>query len=125
MMELNLMLQTATTLLAITALGGLAMAAIRFAGKPRPPSWLAMLHGFLASAGLTLLVYAAFTVGLPGRATAALALFLVASVGGIVLNLSYHLKAAPLPKWLVLVHAGIAIVAFLLLLWATWSASRG
>ena len=55
------MLQTATILLALTALGGLLMAGIRFATRRNPPAWLAMLHGLLAASGLTLLVYAAFT----------------------------------------------------------------
>ena len=67
-MEPTLTLQTATTLLAISALGGLTMAVMRFAGKPLPPTPVAMLHGFLSAAALTLLIYAAATVGLPGRA---------------------------------------------------------
>jgi len=37
-----------------------------------------------------------------------------------VLNLGYHLKAQPLPIWLVLVHAAIAVVAFVLLCVAAW-----
>ena len=49
-MEPLLMMKTACVLLAIAALGGLAMAGIRLAGTPRPPAWLAMLHGFLAGA---------------------------------------------------------------------------
>lgn len=114
------LIRTATVLLAITALGGLAMAGIRFAGRPAPPSWLAMLHGFLAAAGLTLLAYAYFTVAVPPFAAVALLLFLIAAAGGIVMNLGYHLKAQPLPIWLVLVHAAIAVVAFLLLAFAAW-----
>jgi hypothetical protein len=31
------------------------MAGMRFGGKPQPPTWLAMLHGFLSAAALTLL----------------------------------------------------------------------
>lgn len=119
-MDVTMMLRTATVLLAITALGGLAMAGIRFAGRPAPPSWLAMLHGFLAAAGLTLLAYAYFTGVVPAFAAFALLLFLMASAGGIVMNLGYHLKAQPLPIWLVLVHAAIAVVAFLLLALAAW-----
>lgn len=52
-MESVLFLQTACVLLAVTAVGGLAMAGMRFAGKPHPPAWLAMLHGLLAGAALT------------------------------------------------------------------------
>jgi hypothetical protein len=50
------------------------MAGIRFAGKPQPPTWLAMLHGFLAAAAVRLLLYAYFTVGLPALACWALLL---------------------------------------------------
>jgi len=47
-MESVLFMKTASFLLAIAALAGLTMAGIRFGGKPQPPTWLAMLHGFLA-----------------------------------------------------------------------------
>ena len=100
------------------------MAAIRFSGKPHPPTWLAMLHGFLAAAALTLLTYACFTVGLPGMAELALSLFFIAAAGGAFMNLNFHWKMLPLPKSIILVHAGIAIGGFLLLLWATWNVSR-
>jgi hypothetical protein len=83
-----------------------------------------MLHGFLAAAAVTLLLYAAATVGLPALAGWALALFVLAAGGGVVLNLNYHQKQLPLPKWLVVVHASAAVIGFLLLLTATW-ATRG
>ena len=123
-MEPALVLRTAVVLLAIAALGGLVMAGMRFAGKPHPPSSLAMLHGFLAAAAVTLLLYAAFTVGLPSLAVGALILFLIAAAGGVVLNQNYHWKNIPLPKWLVVVHAVVAVIGFLLLLAAAW-ATRG
>jgi hypothetical protein len=120
-MEPNLVMQTSIILLGISALGGATMAIIRFNGKPYPPTWLAMLHGFLSAAALTLLIYAAATVGLPPLAKIAVVLFLVAAAGGVMMNLNYHWKLIPLPKWLVVVHAGIAVVGFLLLLRAAWS----
>lgn len=123
-MEPGLIMKTASVLLAIAALGGLTMAGIRFAGRPQPPTWLAMLHGFLSAAALTLLVYAHFTVGIPGMAQLALLLFLAAAAGGAFLNLNFHWKMLPLPIWLVLVHAGIAICGFLLLVVATWKLSN-
>jgi uncharacterized membrane-anchored protein len=119
-MELLTMLRTSSVLLAITAAGGLVMAAIRFGGKPSPPSWLAMVHGLLAAAGITLLAYAYFAAAVPTSAALALLLFVGAALGGVVLNLGYHLKAQPLPIWLVLVHAAIAVVAFVLLCVAAW-----
>jgi hypothetical protein len=123
-MEPVLIMQTASGLLAIAALGGLTMAVIRFGGKPQPPVWLAMLHGFLSAAALTLLLYAFFTVGLPALAGWALLLFLIAAAGGAFLNLNFHWKMLPLPKPLIVGHAAIAVVGFLLLLAATWAAMR-
>lgn len=120
-MEPTLVMQTAVWLLVVTALGGLLMAAIRFGQNRNPPSWLAMLHGFLAAAAVTLLLYAAFTVGLPRLAVWALILFLVAAAGGVLLNLGYQLRNMPLPKPVLIGHAVVAIVGFLLLLTAMLS----
>jgi hypothetical protein len=119
-MEPNRIMQTAVILFAISAVGGIVMAGIRFGGRPHPPTALAMLHGFLSAAALTLLIYAACTVGLPSLALAATGLFVVAAIGGVVMNLNYHWKMLPLPKWLVLVHAAIAVTGFLCLLVAAW-----
>jgi hypothetical protein len=124
-LEPVLIMKTASTLLAIAALGGLTMAGIRFGGKPQPPAWLAMLHGFLAGAAVTLLLYAYFTVGLPALASWALLLFLIAAAGGVFLNLNYHSKMLALPKGLVGGHACLAVAGFALLLAAIWTATRG
>ena len=121
-MEPALILQTSTVLLAIAAVGGLVMAGIRFSSDRQPPTALAMLHGFLAGAAITLLLYAAATVGLPKMALWALVLFVIAAGGGVILNLNYHWKQRPLPKWLIIVHASAAVAGFLLLLVTTWAA---
>lgn len=120
-MEPALILRTSTALLAITAVGGLIMAGIRFGSERQPPAALAMGHGFLAGAAVTLLLYGAATIGLPGLALGALVLFLLAAGGGAILNLNYHWKQVPLPKWLVVVHASAAVVGFAMLLVATWA----
>lgn len=120
-MEAALILRTSTILLAVAALGGVVMAGMRFASDRQPPAALAMLHGFLAAAALTLLLYAAATVGLPQMALGALVLFVLAAAGGAILNLKYHWKQLPLPKWLVIVHAIVAVAGFALLLAATWA----
>lgn len=122
-MEPFLMLQTSVYLFGIAALGGVVMALIRFSSGGNPPSWLAMLHGLLAAAGLTLLAYASLTMDVPGNAFLALLLFLGAALGGIVLNLVYHLKDIPLPKWLVIAHAVVAVLAFVLLYFAAFGSS--
>jgi hypothetical protein len=119
-MEPDLVMQTAVVLFAISAVGGIVMAGIRFGGQPHPPTALAMLHGFLSAAALTLLIYAACTVGLPSLALTATALFVLAAIGGVFMNLSYHWKMLPLPKWLVIAHATIAVAGFLCLLVAAW-----
>ncbi len=120
-MEPASILVTSTILLAIAAAGGLIMAGIRFVGDRPPPASLAMLHGFLAAAAITLLLYAAATVGLPKMALVALVLFLAAAGGGAILNLNYHWKQLPLPKGLIIGHAIAAVGGFVLLLAATWA----
>ena len=115
-MDMITMLKTAALLFAAAALGGILMAGIRFSGRPRPPSWLAMGHGLLAAAGLTLLAYAYFMVGIPVLACYALVLFVIAALGGAAMNLLFHSKQLPLPIPLMIVHALLAVTAFALLL---------
>ena len=115
------MLRAASGLFAIAALGGLLMAGIRFFGKRNPPPWLAMAHGLLAGAGLTLLAYAALTASIPGMAMTALVLFLVAAAGGVVMNLKYEWNRQLLPVPLLIGHALLAVVGFVLLLGAAWT----
>lgn len=119
-MEPILILKTVLALLTITALGGATMLVIRLSRGVNPPNWLAMGHGLLSGAALTLLLYAYFTVGLPLQACWALLIFLVAAVGGVFLNLAYHAKQLPLPKGIVLLHAGLAVVGYLLILYAVF-----
>lgn len=106
----------ATVLLALAALGGVVMAVIRFRGAPRPPTWLAMLHGLLAASGLVLLINAALTVGVPQLAQFSLALLVLAALGGGYINLQFHWKNLPLPIPLILLHATLAAAGFALLL---------
>ena len=114
------MLQTATILLGLTALGGLIMAIIRFSGADRPPSWLAMGHGLLAASGLTLLLYAGLKAGIPRLAWYGVALLLLAALGGAFLNLAYHAKLQALPKNIIVIHALLAVAGFALLAWAAF-----
>jgi len=114
-MESGMLMQTATILLAITALGGLVMAGMRFAGADRPPSWLAMLHGLLAGSGLTLLLYAGFTVGMPRNVWIGVGLLVLAALGGLYLNLNFHDKKLSLPKGIVVGHAILAVIGFALI----------
>jgi hypothetical protein len=117
-MEPKTSMQVATCLFAIAALGGLVMAAIRLGGKRNPPPALALLHGLLGAAGLTLLAYAWATVGLPAMAQLATAALLAAALGGLVLNLNHHWKGLPLPVPFMLGHAALAVAGFALLVLA-------
>jgi hypothetical protein len=119
-MDSGMLLKTATVLLGITALGGLLMALMRFAGSDRPPSWLAMLHGLLAGSGLTLLLYAGLAVGIPRLAWIGTGLLVLAALGGVFLNLAYHDKHLPLPKGIIVVHALIAVAGFAAVLASAW-----
>lgn len=109
-------MQAAAILFGLAALGGLTMAFLRWGGAPRPPDWLAMGHGLLAAAGLTLLIQAAVTLGLPVLAQASLGLFVIAALGGAFINLRYHARQLPLPKAWIIAHALLAVIAFVLLL---------
>jgi hypothetical protein len=116
------MMKTAAVLLGIAAIGGLVMAAIRFRGAERPPTVILMAHGLLAAAALTLLLYAAATVGLPTLAMAATGIFVVVAIVGAALNLMYHSKMLPLPKMPIVIHGLVAVVGYVLLLLAVMAA---
>ncbi len=115
-MTIHNILWVSIILFAIAAAGGLVMAGIRVSADRNPPAWLAMLHGLLAGAGLTLLLFAAFTVGLPQYALWALVLLVVAAVGGVYMNLGYQEKRKSLPKPVMYIHALIAVIGFVLLI---------
>jgi hypothetical protein len=112
-MDVQTMLRTAVILLAVTALGGLLMAGMRFSGRPHPPTLITMVHGLLAASGLTLVLYVAFTAGLPGSGWIGLVLLLAAVLGGLVLNLRYH--------WERLELAAAAAIGLVVLALAVWN----
>ena len=104
----------ALVLFAVAAVGGVVLAVLRFKGRPYPPMGLALVHGAVAAAGLVALILAAQDQG-ASSAKRALVLFLVAALGGFGLFF-HHLRKVALPIWLVVVHAVVAVVAFLILL---------
>lgn len=103
----------ALVLFALAALGGIVMATLRFRGTPYPPMGLALVHGAAAAAGIVALVLATKTA--PPVAATALIVFLIAAAGGFVLFFR-HLRKLALPIWLVVVHALVAVAAFVTLL---------
>lgn len=122
-MEAMMMLKVAAALFALSAVGGLVMAFIRLGRKINPPPWLAMAHGLMAGAGLTLLAYAAFTATVPAFAQYALGVLVAAALGGLVLNLRYQWRNVPLPVGLMIGHALLAVVGFCLLLVAVFGSA--
>jgi hypothetical protein len=104
----------ALVLFAIAAVGGIVLAMMRFQGKPYPPMGLALVHGGVAAAGLIALIAGvAQHQGAPPARTA-LVLFIIAALGGFGL-FSHHLRKIALPVWLVVVHALVAVTAFVTL----------
>lgn len=115
-MNIQTILWVVVILFAITAAGGLLMAGVRMSADRNPPAWLAMLHGLLAGAGLTLLLFATFTIGIPKYALWALILLVVAALGGVFMNLGFQEKGKLLPKSVMYIHALLAVVGFILLI---------
>jgi|KBSMisStaDraftv2_1062788.scaffolds.fasta_scaffold199694_3 hypothetical protein len=111
----------AIVLFAVAALGGLYMALVRFRGAERPPTGIALLHGALAAAGLIVLIVAVAGGTAPDAAKTALVIFIVAALGGFYL-FAQHLSKKALPIPVVVIHALVAVVGFVILLVAVVAA---
>jgi hypothetical protein len=59
--------------------------------------------------------YAALAVGVPTLGGWALLFFVVAAVGGAVMNLLWQWRQRPIPVGLMIGHASLAVIGFLLL----------
>lgn len=108
-------MSTAAILFGLAALGGVVMAMMRFSGRDYPPMWLALIHGAAAAAGLVGLILVVVGGAVAGSVKLALVLFIAAALLGFWL-FSYHLKSRPLPIPTMVVHAIVAVVAFVILL---------
>ena len=106
-------------LFAIAALGGITLATLRLRGKELPLA-LALAHGAIAAAGLLALIFAVVSAGTaaPSLSKAALAIFVVAALGGFFL-FSFQLRKKQIPVGVMIIHALVAVTAFVLLLVAT------
>ena len=108
------MLTYAIVLFAIGALGGLVLASSVLRGKFAP--WaLSLAHALLGAAGLIVLIIMVLQGSTGSRLVAALALLVVAALGGFFLA-SFHMRRKIPAKGLVVGHAGIAVIGFLTLL---------
>jgi hypothetical protein len=109
------MLLASLVLFAIAAVGGATLAVMRLTNRPLPLA-LALGHGAIAATGLVVLIAAVVGAAAVGTMlAAALVLFVIAAIGGFTL-LSFHLRKKSLPIPLMLLHGGVAVVAFLVLL---------
>lgn len=109
------MLQWAIGVFAVGALGGLVLARSVLRGRLAP--WaLSLLHAALGATGLVLTTLVLFGHGeaVPANTGVALLLLVIAALGGFFLA-SYHLRKVPGPRAVVLVHAGVAVIGFVLL----------
>jgi hypothetical protein len=100
----------------IAAVGGLILAASVLRGRLAP--WaLSLVHAALGATGLVLTLLAVLG-GADGYVPIALGLLVVAALGGFFLA-SFHLRQQPGPKPVVVIHAGVAVLGFLMLAGAT------
>lgn len=109
------MLNLAVLIFAVGAVGGLILASSVLRG--RLASWgLSLLHAALGATGLVLtgIVVLQGTEAVAGIIPIALLILVVAALGGFYLA-SYHARKASPPRAVVFVHAGAAVIGFLLL----------
>lgn len=112
---------TALILFGVAALGGLLLVYLRVTNKPLPLP-LALIHGAVAAIALVLLAVFVFGSAGAGSAQLALGLFVLAALGGFLL-FSFHLRKKQLPMGIIMVHALVAVAAFLILLGAVLKAT--
>lgn len=108
-------LTTPLIIFAIAAVGGLYMA-IRIFQNQTPPWALSIVHALLGAIGLVLLLVNVLN-GSKGLVVGALIALAIAAVGGFF-TASFHLRGQAHPKGIVIIHAGVAVAGFLLLLGA-------
>ena len=111
----------AAVLFAVAALGGVVMAAMRFGGRELPPMALAVVHGLFAASGLVALILFVINSTASTLALVALVGFVIAALGGFMLFAS-HLRGQALPINYVVIHGAGAIVSFVILLAAIFTA---
>jgi hypothetical protein len=108
------MIYVIITLFALAAVMGIIIAAAIFGNKPSTPKPAVVAHGLFGATALVLLIV--FAMNNPMTyPKASLILFVIAALGGFLL-LFNDLKKKPGPKGVVVIHALVAVTAFVLLL---------
>lgn len=99
---------------AIAAVGGIFLASKVLSGQLAP--WpVSIVHALLGATGLVTLILVILEGSGSWRLTAALALLVIAALGGFYLA-SIHVKGNVAPRNIVFIHAGVAVAGFLTLL---------
>ncbi len=111
----------AILLFALAAIGGVYLAFNHLRGNV-PPMAVGLIHGALAAVALVVLILFLLDSPSLGLGGIALALFVVAALGGFMM-LGKRLRQQTLPKSLILVHGIAAVAAFVLML--IWILSNG
>lgn len=108
------MLTPTLLVFAIAAIGGLVLAAHVLRGKFAP--WaLSVLHALLGAAGLILLIAMLVQGNAVQQVLIGFIILLIAALGGFFLA-SFHLRKRLPPKAVVILHAALAVIGFLILL---------
>ena len=113
------MFNYAVLLIALGAAVGLYMAFQHFRGRTPPRGIVAATHGLLAVTGVIVLLVATRESGMRGIGLWALCLFAVAALGGLYLA-TQHMDQKRLSSPVIVIHALVALVAFLMTLAAVY-----
>lgn len=108
------MLFTALILFGLAALGGLFLLQSHLKND-HASLGVAAVHGLLGAAGLVVLIVTVLQRSAGTLLWAAVALFVIAALGGFVL-IAKHLQGESLSPGLMYTHGGAAVIAFVLLL---------
>lgn len=107
------MLLTAIAIFTVAALGGLILASFVLRDKLAP--WvISMLHAALGACGLATMVFLILEGTYGQQLLISFAFLLLAALGGFFLA-SFHMRDKVPPKAIVFLHAGLAVVGFLIL----------
>lgn len=107
------MLKLALIIFAVMAVVGLYMAS-RILRNQFAPWALSLTHAAFGATGIVLLLWTIFTQTTGIWLLWSTGLFVVAALGGFFLA-SFHARKALQPKAVVFIHAGVAVIAFVLL----------
>lgn len=113
------MLVYALLCLALAAVGGLALVALRLRAEANPPLALALGHGALAATGLVLALLAALGAGSSPATGGGVGLLVLSALGGFALFAS-HLRGRLIDLRLVVAHAGVAVLGVVALVLAAF-----